>query len=355
MGCKLGWRAIRWAFLLVGLSFLFNGIAMAGDQAAADKSGSLTSGPVEGLPSFFKGIYDNLETEFVLAAGLRNDKLDWSISGNDTNVLSELTWSGVDSYQLALSNRSRYKRHIVLRGHLNYAWIRDGRVRDSDYGQDDRRAEYSRSVSETNDDELWDVSVGGGYAFYFLEDRLTVAPMIGFSYNKQNFRIENGNQVISADNPHSTDTRYDPPPVGPLSDQLNSTYFARWMGPWVGCDLRYRLKDQASGRPPVAFGLSVEIHWADYYGEGNWNLRDDLAHPKSFEHETSGFGLRLAGEAVVQLADHWALSVMVEHQDWSTRDGTDRVFSIADGTSETQLNEVCWHSTSIMFGAIRRF
>ena len=91
------------------------------------------------------------------------------------------------------------------------------------------------------------------------------------------------------------------------------------MGPWIGCDLRFRSKGRVPGHPPVVLGLSVEIHWADYYGEGNWNLRNDLEHPKSFEHETTGFGLRLAGDAVIHFSDNWALTVTMEYQDWSTR------------------------------------
>ena len=359
MGLNLNWWALRWVLFLAVLTLFSNATAATGVAAPAEGVQHQDTRLSEDQPLFYKGIFNHLETEFALSAGLRNDNLDWSISGdlsgNNPNILSELEWSGVDSYQLSLSNRTRFKRHIYLRGHFNYAFVRNGRVQDSDYGQNDRVAEWSRSLSETNGDELWDVSAGGGYAFYFLEDRLTVAPMIGFSYNKLNFRIENGYQEISADNPFSASDNDNPPPVGPLSSRLNSTYFARWMGPWIGCDLRYKMKETAPGYPPAEFGLSLEAHWAGYYGEGNWNLRSDLEHPKSFEHEAAGLGLRLAADATVHLVDRWALRIVLDHQNWSTHDGTSRVFSVSEGSSRTQLNEVNWSSTSIMFGAVYTF
>ena len=171
MGLISGWRAMRRALILVGLSLLVSGMAMAGTPLSSGETDYRTTVPAEEGPTFFSGIFNQLETEFILTAGLRRDQLDWSVAGNpsgsDPNILSELSWSGVDSYQLSLSNRSRYKRHIYLRGHLNYAWIRDGRVRDSDYGEDDRAAEYSRSMSETNRRRLVGSVRGRGVCFLF--------------------------------------------------------------------------------------------------------------------------------------------------------------------------------------------
>jgi hypothetical protein len=127
------------------------------------------------------------------------------------------------------------------------------------------------------------------------------------------------------------------------------------MGPWIGCDLCYRVVEGRTDRPSVDLGLAFELHWADYYGEGNWNLRDDLEHPKSFEHEATGFGVRVAGDVVVQFADRWSATLSVEIRDWSTRDGTDRVFQVGEPSSERKLNGVDWTTSSFMIGATYRF
>jgi hypothetical protein len=339
--------------ILLGL--LLFGAAPADASVPLNETDVRSPAALEGQPARFSTIFNDLETEFVLAAGLRHDTLDWSIAANGVDVLSELDWSSIDSIQWSLSNRSRIKRRILLQGHFNYAIIRNGWVRDSDYGDDGRTVEYSRSISETDGDDFWDISAGGGYTFFFQGDRLAVTPMVGLSYNKQNLRIQNGRQVISEDNPYSNQVLDNPPSIGPLSDQLNSTYFARWVGPWIGLDLRYRPNRFLKGKPQVALGMTMEIHWADYYGEGNWNLRNDLEHPTSFEHEAVGFGLRLAGDAVFHLNDHWAVSFAAAYQRWSTADGTDRLFSVRYGELVTTLNSVNWSSTLVTIGMAYHF
>lgn len=351
MGRKLFKWGGRFGILLISLVFwgLGFGGAFAGDQVSRPqtRTADQTADPKIQVPAFSK----DRQFDFSLSAGMRSDSLDWSISGTpagtNPNVISELAWSNVDSYQVTLANRSRISRHLYFRGAFNYAWIQDGTVRDSDYDGDNRTFEWSRSISESSGDEMWDVSAAGGYAFILLNDRLMVAPLLGLSYHKQNLRITNGLQVLSERSPA--------PPIGPLSSQLNSSYFARWAGPWIGCDLRYLTGMRGADFLTMEFGFSVEWHYADYYGEGNWNLRSDLGHPKSFEHEADGSGISISGEWLFTVAQNWDLSFAANYQYWSTGSGTDRKFLAAGGTAVTKLNEVKWTSSSFMVGANYQF
>lgn len=127
------------------------------------------------------------------------------------------------------------------------------------------------------------------------------------------------------------------------------------MGPWIGCDIMYRPAARGSRVSPMTLNFSVEIHWADYYGEGNWNLRSDLDHPKSFEHEADGYGLCLAAEWRIAVAAHWELTAAADYRNWTTDSGTDRKFWASGGTAVTRLNEVNWESTSLRIGAAYRF
>ncbi len=335
-------------FLIV---FLFLGWAEAFADDLNSSSQDKTVPPADNSKSKTRPLAKDRDVEFSLSTGFRNDSLDWNIAGNSAgtapDVLSELDWSDVDSYQVTLANRSRFSKHIYFRAAFNYAWVQDGTVRDSDYDSDGRGNEWSRSISESTGDQMWDISTGGGYAFILSKNRLLVAPLIGFSYHKQNLRIKNGFQVLSERSPA--------PAIGPLSSELNSTYFARWMGPWVGVDLRYQTEKSGPGYLPMAFGLSVELHYADYYGEGNWNLRSDLDHPTSFEHEADGFGISISCEWLITLADRWDLSFSANYQNWSTDDGTDRKFLATGGSSVTRLNEVNWTSSSFVVGANYHF
>ena len=343
--CVWGRIGVKGIFLIV-LSFVVCGTAFAAEAAPA----AATHNSEPAIPGGSKKAHTfskEMEIEFALSAGPRKDELDWSIAGSaagtDPNMLSELEWTSVDSYQIAFAHRGRALRHLYWRLGFDYAWVQDGTVRDSDYDGDNQTLEWSRSISESTGDEMWDLSTGVGYAFILSRDRLMVAPLVGYSFSKQNLRIKHGNQVISARSPA--------PAVGPLSGQLNSTYFARWMGPWIGCDMLYRVGVKHPDAHPMQFGLSAELHYADYYGEGNWNLRSDLAHPKSFEHEADGYGICISGEWLITLAAHWDLAFNANYQHWSTSSGTDRKFLASGGSSVTRLNEVNWTNSSFMVGA----
>lgn len=351
MGRSARWRGGRFVFVL--LCMILSGTCIAFGKSAPpyNASESENFAPDVGENSLTKST-PAFETEFHLTSGTRRDDLEWSIAGNGINVLSKLSWSDVESYQISIGNHTQLENNIQIRGQLNYAVIMDGKVRDSDYGSNGAADEWSRSISESNRDQHWDISAGGGYAFFFFDNRLALSPMLGFSYHKQNLRIQNGRQVLSETNPFGGSN---PPAVGPLSNRLDSSYNARWAGPWVGCDLRYKPKMHPPVYHAMELRLSLELHWADYYGEGNWNLRGDLQHPKSFEHEADGFGINITAQWLIHLADQWNITISANHQDWSTGTGTDRKFLSSGGSLTTRLNEVTWNSTSFMMGAVYHF
>jgi hypothetical protein len=336
--------------LLIGLAIMGCSPAFAADTAPVGTTQTEVLAAHDGSQNRLKFSGDT-GIEFSLSAGPRKDELKWSIAGTaagtDPNVLSELEWTSVNSFQITLANRSRFLRHFYCRTALNYAWIQNGTLRDSDYDEDNHTSEWSRSLSESNGDEMWDVSTAGGYAFILLHDRLLVAPLLGYSYHKQNLRITNGTQVVSARPPA--------PDIGPLTSELNSTYFARWMGPWIGCDLRYLTENRGPNSLTMEFGLSLELHYADYYGEGNWNLRSSWNHPKNFEHEAEGYGIGISGEWLLTLTSHWDLNLTANYQYWDTGTGTDRKFLADGGTAATLLNDVTWTSSSFMIGASYHF
>jgi hypothetical protein len=295
-----------------------------------------------------------LSLELGLAAGVRFDRMRWSIAGSPSgqhpNILSELTWSDVLSHQLSLNGRTRVGSHFYGRGQVNFAWIESGSLQDSDYHGDNRTQEYSRSVCETNGDHLWDVTAGIGYPFTFPRHRTFISPMAGISVHRQSFRITNGQQVIS------NDPDGDTPPVGPLSSSLSSLYTATWRNLWVGCDLRHEMASSFKAPPPMAWELSLKYFvLADYSAEADWNLRDNLQHPVSFEHDAKGNGFSAQLLWLIRIARHMHMSLALNYIHLDTDAGKDKVYK-ADGTVlTTRLNEVRWHSNSVMLGLVYRF
>jgi len=330
-------KQIEW--IATGISLL---IFLAAPAAMADSSALSSSKASKGG---LKKRAIPLETDFTLSAGYRVDDLDWNIAGNingnSPNVLSELTWDDVESYQVKLQGNIVWPNIIALRGYANYGWIFDGDNQDSDYLGNNRTLEFSRSNNSTDDDNVWDASIAIGYPFRFGQTVLgTLTPLLGYSYHEQNLNITDGDQTI--------------PNLGPFPG-LDSSYDTEWYGPWIGFDLRFKALEITTFAHRFETYFTYEYHWADYYAEANWNLRDDFAHPKSFEHDADGTGWKIGAGFNLWLHRNWALNFNYDYQDWSTDGGTDKVF-FSDGRTEvTRLNEVNWTSYALSLGVSLRF
>ncbi|MEW6671386.1 MAG: hypothetical protein AB1427_06755 [Thermodesulfobacteriota bacterium] len=285
-----------------------------------------------------------VHAEFGISLGYRVDDLDWNIAGditgNNPNILSELTWSDLEIVQIKLSNRTILRDLFYFRGSLGYGMIFKGSNQDSDYAGDNRTLEFSRSNNNASDGSVVDATLGAGLRFSFGLDWFGIAPLVGYSYHQQNLTMTDGYQTS------------DPYGVigftGPFAG-LNSKYNAEWKGPWVGLDVNFDIKKKHN------LFVNFEYHWADYYAEADWNLRTDFAHPKSFEHDADGSGMVIS--AGVNFYKNYPVSFLlnVEYQDWNTDPGIDRTFFSNGTISVTRLNEVNWKSYAVMIGMVYGF
>ena len=135
----------------------------------------------------------------------------------------------------------------------------------------------------------------------------------------------------------------DVPPEGPFSG-LDSTYQARWTGPWLGAEFEHRV-----GRRSRVFA-EFEWHVADYAARANWNLRDDLVHPVSFEQFADGQGHVFALGWRRAESKSGGLQVRLRVDLWRTEPGLDRVFFTDGEALDTRLNGVNWRSALLSVG-----
>lgn len=295
-----------------------------------------------------------------LSSGYRNDDFTWNIGGyldpsKEVNVLSELAWKDLEIFQVKTSGQSVFTWSplpfpIYLQGTFDYGWILHGDNRDSDFAGPNRTQEFSRSNNKADGDDVFDLSIGAGPQFV-LPAHFTVTPLAGYSFSRQELTLTDGYQSISQQVDTSSGTVM-PPPVGPLPG-LDSRYRANWWGPWLGMNLDYPLSKKLS------MSGGFQYHFADYYADATWNLRNEgafaLAQPKSFEHEGSGYGLLFSFRGNYRLSSRWTFSLQATYQEWKVAKGTDRIF-LADGkVGVSPLNEVNWRSRSVMLGATYRF
>ena len=297
----------------------------------------------------------DVDLELGLNGGYRVDRLNWSIAGNSSgtnpDVLSQLTWRNLEIYQVGATanigvGRPGAALFAYSRGRLDYGWINDGENRDSDFSGENRTQEWSRSINDAGDGDVYDLSVGGGPGFHLFSDRFTFIPLVGYSYHRQNLTMRNGFQTIS--NRSNAPADFMPPPLGAIVG-LDSTYEAEWRGPWAGIDFHWH--------PLKRLSLSggSEYHWASYNADARWNLRTDLAQPVSFSHEADAYGMLFTLGLDFEMAAGWLVGLESRYQHWQTERGSDRLFFTNGSTVTTRLNKVNWESAAWMIEVQHRF
>lgn len=274
----------------------------------------------------------------------RTDELNWNIAGNldgtSPNILSELTWEELGIYELSVGFSALVKQSVYFRGYLNYGRIISGENQDSDYGADDRQDEFSRSNNSGDNGNTIDISLGAGLVLRIIKDIITITPLVGLSYHRQNLTITDGYQTI--------------PDLGSFPG-LDSTYEAKWMGPWVGLEMAIDIETGWRALPRFSPFVGFEYHWALFDATADWNLREEFDHPKSFEQEAEGSGMNIMVGLGAAFSERWSLEVGYTQQKWLAKDGTDTVF-FSDGTyGETRLNEVNWDSRAVSMAIQYRF
>ena len=283
--------------------------------------------------------------EVDLGTDYRRAALDWNIagdlSGTNPNVLSELRWHDLEIAQVNATLRAE-AGPVVLEATGVYGVIVSGKNRDSDYLADNRQLEFSRSDSDGGG-TVSEAGLGLGYRYRLYDATLRhygdIIPMVGYSLHCQDLNIHNGVQTV--------------PATGPIVG-LDSQYDTRWQGPWLGARL------QLKGSPRTVLSFDFAYHFTDYLADGNWNLRNDLAHPLSFRHQATGSGLVAAATVSYRWNRRWSLAAHLEAEAWTAGPGIDTFFTVNSTTgivqpAATRLNEVHWTSGAAGVSVAYRF
>jgi len=287
------------------------------------------------------------EASFEVNTGVRQDNFIWDTSGivqfyDVVTVSSELEWEDLNIYEVGGKGRlvvgnSTMPFATCIRVRGAYGEIYDGEVRDSDYvSADNSKYEFSRSISDGDDGYTFTLNAGIGPQFSFWDGKMSVAFLVGYNYHEQNLRLKNGLQVIG--------DGYVVPEVGYYMPDLSSSYDATWEGAWVGVDAALRLS------PRLMLEASVEVQDVNYEAEANWNLRDDLAHPVSFEHDADGISVITSAALHYLLNDSWALSGNINYGYMVTDAGTHTAYGSDGSVTKIRLKEVEWDSIGATLG-----
>jgi hypothetical protein len=133
-------------------------------------------------------------------------------------------------------------------------------------------------------------------------------------------------------------------PLGaPSPMSLDSRFKAEWNSTFIG------VKFDHSGDRWDAYG-SVEYHDVDYEATANWNLRDDLSHPRSFKQDSSGSGPVYVIGTRYRYGNNWAFNATLSRTQWDADNGTDKTTLASGAVVTNELDKVRWESNAIMLG-----
>ena len=185
------------------------------DVAARIKPGNETAGPVMGsggrggmvrnfliglvLVSFFLSAPVQAATSLEILPTHRQDRFTWNKAGPDgvPNIISELKWENLRIYAVKGVLRHDTDRRTFLEATGSFGWIYSGTNQDSDYDQNDRQDEYSRSYANAGDGRVLDGSLAFGWKLQEKAKQQTTL-LGGYAINTQSLTMRNLFIVIPA-------------------------------------------------------------------------------------------------------------------------------------------------------------
>jgi hypothetical protein len=244
-------------------------------------------------------------------AGYRHDNISWR-TRHDGFFKTSTRFEDLDIFQVGVKARTMLGCNFYLRAAAHWGWILDGDFKQSvstlasfspffygsgDFSEDIEFGVHHRDV--VDDKYVYDLSAAIGYPFYFCDCTMALAPVIGYSVDEQNLRVEN--DVID----FGTADGFLFPFAG--SDCCWHKFTNRWYGPFIGLDFVYRPCNECWN-----LYAELEYHWGHFKGK--------RSH-ESFFHEFSHRSKHAHGWVFVLGADYdfcdcWTLGANVKLQDW---------------------------------------
>jgi hypothetical protein len=222
-----------------------------------------------------------------IEVGWRRDSLDWKLKDLHSSYVSgdvddHILFKDIDSY--TISGHAKWvSSDYYIRVSAEYGLTDKGRARehfkiDSPFFFDPISVETSDPIKRRS--EVYDFDAAVGYPFAFFNCRLSVVPLIGFSFHRQHLRVKQSDNfsfcrdsycdsycfsdssdffschssssfVVAADNPFIGFPSSDPfsspsdtniaSALGLENPHRTSTYRFTWYGFYLGADIAYAM------------------------------------------------------------------------------------------------------------------
>lgn len=303
--------------------------------------------------------YVNAESSLVeFEAGYRHDSINWRANSDDV-VSTKTHFKNIDIFQIGVNGRTSIPYNFYARASAHWGWIIDGdleestRVGFSAFPVSGLSAnfEVGERIENVLDGKfVYDLDIAVGYPFYFCDYAMSVSPVVGYSVDEQNLRVE-GNQglVFEADSITGA--------LVPVLENscCHSRFISQFWGPFVGADFEYVPCD-AQWSLYAAFEYHFARHKIKRHGASIGIDGFDNFHRHS--RRAYGWVFDIGGE--YEMENMWTVGLDFQWKDFRTTRrhhyfGDSSYGSTADLSIDGFRDHTTWHSYAISVTAGHRF
>jgi Omptin family len=256
----------------------------------------------------------------------------WNFASGGINVLSDLTWRGVDAVVPEVNAELVWKR-LVLMGSFGWSGVDEGVLLDDDFVLPDRQGRFSHTRSRVDDQRLYYINGDIGFRLVSFSTPGNPAPgfadlLLGYQYWHEKYVAFGATGVL--DLPPTVRSNVTPPNVKAITEDFT------WQSLRVG--LRYQVP------LPAGFGVKGRVlfnPWTYAEQQDVHHLRNDLKkNPSSLARAKGGFGTQI-DFGITYTPWRW-VSLEAGFQYWRIDPGSGDVFirTLSAGTLQNKLNEL---------------
>lgn len=241
-----------------------------------------------------------------VGGGLRWDSIGWktTASGFSSDSFHQ-KWRDIKLGVIEANVAFVACDHYLLKGNFDYGWVYGkNKLSTNRFGSSSDFSCSSNFSSHSKNGHAYDLSAGVGYVFNFECWPVSIAPLVGYSYNVMNLR-------------RSSFDVYNTPISGESSCSSSSnghSHKFRLSGPWLGFGTTYQATCE------ILVYLDYAFHWANFRAtldEGLAFYDTTLDFSKSFKSRNA-YGNEVTIGGLYTLCDCWFAGLKFNYKNWYT-------------------------------------
>lgn len=292
----------------------------------------------------FKEFSGQSPTLIAFSQGISNRDFSWAISasGADSATLSHLQYDDLEVQtsqieinldQLIGNTNSRWNSF----GQFTFGEVESGNLYDSDFNGFNEHQINTQSLAALDGSKTYEFTLGMSKDISLDYDG-SRSLEFGMQWLSDHYQQHSGRVSI-----RESETLAIPETI----QGLNSEYTAHWVGPFIGLTEKIHTNKQQ-------FSASIALHTSAYLAQGQWNLRQDLAQPKSFEHQAFSAGVQLQLQHSVHIFKNASIQQTLQFGHSTSFKGQDKLYKSDGSVAKTQLTEVERANMSYSLGMLWR-